>query len=80
MKSKTRTIDPVQQIKRDGEQAARKVASNPIIEKLMRLGFAARKLIYFMIGLLVIQVAIGGRSGAVNGRFIVPHKEIVAVS
>jgi hypothetical protein len=41
------------------EQPARRAASHPWIEKLARLGFAAKGIVYFVVGLLAAQAAFG---------------------
>ncbi len=52
-------------IKQDLEetrQAAEKAALSPWMEKLVRVGFGARGLIYFLMGLIAFEVAFGARS------------------
>jgi hypothetical protein len=41
------------------KQPARQVASHPWVERLARLGYAAKGLVYFTVGLLAAQAAIG---------------------
>lgn len=43
----------------DIEQPARKAASHPWVEKLARLGYAAKGTVYFIVGLLAAQAAFG---------------------
>src|SRR5512135_635340 len=49
------------QVKNAGERTARGAARSPLMIALVRAGFAARGVIYGVIGLLAIQVAINGR-------------------
>jgi hypothetical protein len=46
-------------IKTSGERAAKQAAYSPTMEKLTRLGYAVKGLIYITIGLLAIQGALG---------------------
>jgi hypothetical protein len=46
-------------IKKTGKKAAQDAAFNPIVEILARIGYAARGLIYFVMGLLAILFAFG---------------------
>ncbi len=50
------------------EQAARDVAANPTTRMLGRLGYAAKGIVYLIIGLLAAQAAIGGSGGATTDR------------
>lgn len=56
----------------DLQQPARRAAAHPWVEKLARFGFAAKGFVYFVVGLLAAQAAlgVGGRttdtSGALN--------------
>ena len=43
------------------EQAVRSAVRNPWVERLARFGYAARGVVYAVIGLLAIQAAFGGR-------------------
>lgn len=47
------------------EQAVRSAVRNPWVERLARFGYAARGVVYALIGLLAIQAAFGGR-GAIE--------------
>ncbi|MBD3142562.1 DUF1206 domain-containing protein [Microbispora bryophytorum] len=42
------------------EGAARKAADHPVLEKLAKVGFAARGVLYAIIGLVALQIAFGG--------------------
>lgn len=42
------------------EQSAKRVADSPWIDRLARLGFCARGLIYIVVGLIALQIAGGG--------------------
>lgn len=44
-------------------QAVRSAVRNPWVERLARFGYAARGVVYAVIGLLAVQAAFGGRSG-----------------
>ena len=54
--------------KSEGTQAARKAARSPWVSALTRLGFAARGIVYGLVGILAIQVAIGGRGGQITNQ------------
>jgi hypothetical protein len=54
-------IDGVEDLAEEGKRQLRKTARQPWVKRLTRLGFAARGLIYFLVGYLAIQVALGGR-------------------
>lgn len=41
------------------QQPARRAAAHPWVEKLARFGFAAKGVVYFLVGLLAVQVALG---------------------
>src|SRR5919112_822173 len=43
------------------EQAVRSAVRNPWVERLARFGYAARGVVYAVIGLLAIQAAFSGR-------------------
>ncbi len=49
-----------------GERRAKQAAFSPFVEAMVRLGFAARGLIYLVIGFLAIGVANGGNSNQAN--------------
>lgn len=55
--------NPVKDIKSTGERAAKKAAYSPTMEKLTRLGYGIKGLIYITIGLLAIQGVLGKGSG-----------------
>ncbi len=46
-------------LKQEGKQAIQSAATSPLMEKLIRLGYVVRGLVYGVIGLLAFQVAIG---------------------
>ncbi len=53
---------------REAERMAREAARNPWVERLARFGYAARGVVYAVIGLLALQAAFaGGRSGETTG-------------
>lgn len=49
----------VKNLANEGKQEAKKIAYNPLMEVLARMGFAARGLLYFVMGLISLQVARG---------------------
>ncbi|MGZ6316022.1 MAG: DUF1206 domain-containing protein [Anaerolineales bacterium] len=51
-----------QAVKVDGERAAKKAATSPLMEGLARLGYAVRGAMYFMIGSIALQSALGKAS------------------
>lgn len=61
MKTRARNDNPVDSTLKDGERTARKIAFSDYVEDLARLGYAARGLIYFVMGLLAFQVLIGAQ-------------------
>jgi hypothetical protein len=56
----------VENMAQGGKQAARQAARSPWIERIMRLGFFVRGLVYGLVGLLAIQVALGARGGKIT--------------
>ena len=46
-------------LKQEGKQAIQSAAASPLMEKLIRLGYMMRGLVYGLIGLLAFQVALG---------------------
>ena len=54
----------IDDVKNKGERAARQAARSPWVEGVMRMGYAVRGVLYGLIGILAIQVALGG-----GGRF-----------
>ena len=46
-------------LKQEGKQVIRSAATSPLMEKLIRLGYVARGLVWGVIGLLAFQVAVG---------------------
>jgi hypothetical protein len=49
-----------------GKAAARDVARSELVEWIMRLGYFVRGLVYGLVGLLAIQVALGGHGGKIT--------------
>ncbi|GLX97773.1 DUF1206 domain-containing protein [Herbidospora sp. NBRC 101105] len=43
--------------------AARRAVQHPLLDKLAKVGFAARGVLYALIGLVALQIAFGGSSG-----------------
>jgi Domain of Unknown Function (DUF1206) len=50
---------PAGNLKQEGKQAIRAAATSPLMEKLIRLGYIARGLVWGVIGILAFQVASG---------------------
>src|SRR5690349_19892101 len=50
---------PVNNMEVQGKRAAKEAAYNPIMERLTRLGYGVKGLIYITMGLLAIQGALG---------------------
>jgi hypothetical protein len=53
-------------IKEEGKRTARKAARQPWVSTLVRFGYAARGIIYAMVGILAIQVAVFGQGKITN--------------
>lgn len=62
MKTAAKKNEVIADVKEKGEE----VVYSPLMETLARLGFGARGLIYFMMGLVAIRVAMGSAGGAVD--------------
>lgn len=58
------TTNPFAQAGRQAEQTARAALESPWVERLARLGLAARGVVYTLIGILAVQTAFGGRSAS----------------
>lgn len=52
---------PMGRARREAEQTVRGAARNPWVERLARFGYAARGVVYAVIGLLAVQTAFSGR-------------------
>jgi hypothetical protein len=57
----------VEKVKNQAEQAAQQTVDNPWIERLARLGYAVRGLLYGVVGVLALAVALG-RGGATTDK------------
>jgi hypothetical protein len=57
---------------KDVHDAAKKAAFSPFMETLTRIGYGVRGLIYFTIGLLTVQVALG------TGGELATHQDAIA--
>ncbi|HEX9945565.1 MAG TPA: DUF1206 domain-containing protein [Thermoanaerobaculia bacterium] len=55
------TTNTITQAGREVERTARAALHNPWVERLARLGFAARGVVYALIGILAVQTAFGAR-------------------
>lgn len=51
----------MERARREAEQTVRGAVNNPWVERLARFGYAARGVVYAVIGLLAVQTAFGGR-------------------
>src|SRR4051812_9267970 len=60
---KAATVDKVNegagQVAQKAEQAAQGTVNNPWVERLVRLGYVARGVLYAIVGILAVQLAIG---------------------
>lgn len=54
------TDNVLENVKIEGERSAREAAFSPLVETLTRIGFGARGLLYFVMGLIAVQVVLGG--------------------
>jgi hypothetical protein len=59
--ARTYVEGPMGRARRDAEQAVRGAVRNPWVERLARFGYAARGVVYAVIGLLAVQTAYSGR-------------------
>jgi len=64
----TRRRSTVEQAGNQAEQAVRRAARNPWVERLARFGLAARGLVYAVVGLLAVQTAFFGRGATTDTR------------
>jgi hypothetical protein len=60
------SANTIGKVKNSGKQVADQAAFSPIVEVMARLGYAARGLIYFTIGMLAVQLAIGAGGTAAD--------------
>src|SRR5512138_1582110 len=58
-RSQSNSRSTVDNIKADGERAAKKAAYSPVMVALARLGYAVRGLLYVTIGAIALQAALG---------------------
>jgi hypothetical protein len=61
------TESTVENVKNEAQQAAQKTMDNPWIERLVRLGYAVRGLLYGVVGVLAFDVVLG-RGGATTDK------------
>lgn len=59
--ARTYVEGPMGRARRQAEQAVRGAVRNPWVERLARFGYAARGVVYAVIGLLAVQTAYSGR-------------------
>lgn len=63
-----RTMNTVEQVGRQAGQAAAGAIRSPWVERLARLGYAARGIVYALVGILAVQAAFGGRGQTTDSR------------
>lgn len=63
-----RTINTVEQVGREAGRAAVNAVPRPWVEKLARLGYAARGVVYALVGILAVQTAFGSRGQTTGTR------------
>jgi Domain of Unknown Function (DUF1206) len=63
-----RTMNTVEQVGRQAGQAAAGALRSPWVERLARLGYAARGVVYALVGILAVQAAFGGRGQTTDTR------------
>lgn len=63
-----RTINTVERMGREAGQAAVNAVPRPWVEKLARLGYAARGVVYALVGILAVQAAFGSRGQTTDTR------------
>lgn len=62
------TMNTVEQAGRQAGQAAAGAIRSPWVERLARLGYAARGIVYALVGILAVQAAFGGRGQTTDSR------------
>jgi hypothetical protein len=60
------SADVLGKIKGSGKRAAQHAAYHPVVEVMARMGYGARGLIYFLMGVLSIQAALGAKDHAAD--------------
>jgi hypothetical protein len=63
-----RTMNTVEQAGRQATRVAAGAVHSPWVERLARLGYAARGIVYAVIGILAVQAAFGGRGRTTDTR------------
>ena len=63
-----RTMNTVEQAGRQAGAAAAGAIRSPWVERLARLGYAARGIVYALVGILAVQAAFGGRGQTTDSR------------
>lgn len=63
-----RTMNTVEQVGRQAGAAAAGAIRSPWVERLARLGYAARGVVYALVGILAVQAAFGGRGQTTDTR------------
>lgn len=63
-----RTLNTVERMGREAGRAAVNAVPRPWVEKLARLGYAARGVVYALVGILAVQAAFGSRGQTTDTR------------
>lgn len=63
----TNHVHPVKDAAQQAKQTASAAAENPMVEKLGRFGYAAKGVVYAIVGILAVQAAVGA-GGATTGQ------------
>src|SRR5689334_1018707 len=63
-----RTLNTVERMGREAGRAAVNAVPRPWVEKLARLGYAARGVVYALVGILAVQTAFGSRGQTTDTR------------
>ena len=74
MSASTGLKEQARSVERKGEMAARGASNSSMVEGLTRLGYSARGVVYGVMGLLALQMVVGG-----SGAFVDLQGAIVAM-
>jgi hypothetical protein len=71
------SVNTGNKIKETGKKVTRQASSNPLVELVARVGYGVRGLLYFTIGLLAVQLALGhgGKAADQQGAIAVIGKQ-----
>lgn len=78
-------MSAIDSVKKSSEQAKQKVVNNSLVEGLARFGYLVRGVLYFLVGILAVQVVIGagggleGKAGAIATISAQPFGKILLV-